>query len=580
MLTAIFAASLATFDYSCRAQRIEVALADLAKTTDLKLVVSSDLRDEVVIIDVHSAGSDQLLDKIAFVLRADWHTHEGVRVLERDSARRTRNDREDEQALKTLLTRGYDEAFDGARKPIPQQSIEQLALDLSLAGKLGEREDEARMEWYAIDPLIRAIPKLIDGLDWSVVRRSWGAQAVFASRPAVFEIALDRTAAQKAFAGIVQDVKAIKAVCDRREVKLAADWGTSQWERTAAFAAGDGARLYLRTALPFQSVGITVTDANGSEWLTQGTGSARGPKFPAAEEVGFEPRSVVDAPFFSDRTMRFADLVRDHRKLPDAELLAELVDPLEFDPHSYADTDFVRALNTQLKANVVVALSDLDRIVDYSRGRRDGSLVESLVPFLDLHQTKLEDGWLTARPKVLAGHEYAKLDRRVFAKMLSQLKTKGTLELVDFATAMSPAPSFTFWFITTYIRASAPKYPTNDDYDGAPLEFGSFLRALTEPERQRALTTGLSVKSLGPRATDAFRFHIWPVVEAQVTHDPDNPRPYHGWMHPLTLPPDDLTAQLRYQDVSGGAVRAVFFFSSSSFKKPGEIGFSFPTGER
>lgn len=417
MIAAILALSLDSVDYACRAQRIEVALAELSKATGLQLAVSSELRDEVVVIEVSDVTSEQLLDKIAFVLRADWHARDGVRTLERDAARRSKNEHDDEDTIKKMITSEFDAAFPAARKPIPEIALEQLTLDLSLLGRLGDREDEARMEWYELDPLVRAVPKLLDGLDWSVVRRSWGAQAVFASHPSVFESPVGMTSSAMAFKGIVQDTKAIKQACDRRGVKLSADWSTSQWERAAALAATNGSQLYLRTGLPYTSVGISLTDPTCTEWLNQGTGSKSGPSLPTVDEVGFDPRAVKDGPYFSERTKRFALLVRDPSKLPDSELSAEMLDPLAFDPHSYADTDFVRSLGNQLKANVVVALSDLDVIVLHRRGSQSGSLVESLEQFLDLHQTRLADGWLTARPKVLAGHEYAKLDRRSFAKI-------------------------------------------------------------------------------------------------------------------------------------------------------------------
>jgi hypothetical protein len=578
MLAAALSLSLATIDYSCRAQRVELVIGEIEKLAKFDLSVAQDLRDEVVIIDVRDVETDVLLEKIAFVLRADWREKDGVRTLERDGARRAKNDREDEAAIKQWIVGEYDAAFPDARKPVPREALEQLALDLSLVGSLGEREDEARMEWYVIDPLVRAVRPLLDAVDWSVVRRSWGAHAVFSSRPQAFESPLAQSAAQTAKQGIVKDFAAIRAVCEKRGVKTDSDWSTGQWRRAAEFSSSASSTLYLRTGLPYSSIGVTITD--GKEWLTQGTGSRSGSKVPSAEALGFDPATIKDGSFYSAESKSLAEFVRNFGKPPDAALVNRLRDPLAHDPLSFFETDFVLALSAQLRANVVVAPSELDPITDFTRGVPNGSIRESLAPFLRQHETKFNGSWLVARPKILAGQEYAKLDRRALARMVKRLQDDGTLAIADVAEAFPPAPSFSYRLLLAYIVGAAPGFPINDDYDGAPMEFGSLYRAMSESERRNAATRGMLAKSLTGKAQDTFRFHLWPVIEAQVMHNADDPRDYHGWMHAVTSPPDDLTVRVKYQDFGRqGILRVYFEFSSREWSRHGEAGFSFPTGD-
>jgi hypothetical protein len=359
---------------------------------------------------------------------------------------------------------------------------------------------------------------------------------------------------QTAKQSILKDYAAIRAVCERRGVKTDSDWSTGQWRRAAEFASSTSSTLYLRTGLPYSSIGVTITD--GKEWLTQGTGSRSGAGEPSAEALGFDPATIKDGPYYSAESRSLAEFVRNFGKQPDAALQHKLRDPLAHDPTSFFETDLVLALNKQLRANVVVAPSEVDPITDIVRGAPDGSVRQSLAPFFKQHDAQLKDGWFVARPKILAGQEYTKLDRRALARMVAKLQEDGTLLLTDAAVAFPPAPSSSYRLLLAYIVAAAPSFSINDDYDGAPMEFGSLFRAMTESERRNAETRGLLVKSLSEKARDAFRFHLWPVIEAQVTHDPDNPREYHGWMHAVTSPPDDLTVRVKYQSI-GTEIRAL-----------------------
>lgn len=582
MLTAILTASLATVDYSCRAQRMELVVPELERVTSLDLAVSQELRDEVVVIDVRNVETEALLEKIAFVLRADWHERNGVPTLERDAARRTKNEKEDEATLKKQLIEDFYAAFPLATQPIPQQALDQFAADLALINKIDPtRMDEARNEWYGFDPLVRSVPMFLEVIDWSVVRRSFGAQAVFASHPIGFESLLPKPTASAIFASMARDVAAIEAVCKKRGVAVGADWATAEWEKVAKIASTDQPRVFFRTALPYSSVGITVEDASGTLLASQGTGSRGGtPKYDP-KALGFDPLQIKDGPYFSDRSKRFAAYVRSFRtEQPDATIRFELADVLTHDPRSYADTDFVKSLGSQLRSNTVAAFSDLERTVDYLRGKLDGSIVETLSNFLGLHQAQLTDGWLTARPKTLVAHEFSRLDRRAFAGVLASLKANDSYRIQDYVLAVSPMPSFFFYLCDPYMRAASARLTIDEEWDGQPLNMGEFYRALTPAERDRVERQTVPVRQLSARAMDVFRFSSWPIAENQVTHDPDNPRPYQGWSRAMSSPPADLVVQLKLEAVPGDATRAVFYFTSGTFPKRGEVGFSHPTGTK
>src|SRR5690349_8739060 len=128
MLAALILFASNTIDYSTVAKRTELIVEDLAKVTGRRLACSSQLRDEVVFIQVHSVEQDELLQKIAFVLRADWHLKDDVLTLERDNAWIAANEREDEQTIKKVMTRQFDLSFPGARAPVPKEALDQLAL--------------------------------------------------------------------------------------------------------------------------------------------------------------------------------------------------------------------------------------------------------------------------------------------------------------------------------------------------------------------------------------------------------------------------------------------------------------------
>lgn len=436
-------ASAQSVDFVSKGEPLKYALERLSETTGQKLTVHSDLSSEIVVIDVTDRETNELLDKIAEVVHAEWkRTTTGGLRLERSKKTQRELERQslDAHAKKIkeyldscdeVLNQPFDTAF---ATNLQKRLVNLMSRDVESPSDFANREQ--LMAEYEKGPAARLTIRLLKTIDPKhLVGLQSGERRVFNLTPSRLQYGFGK-GAKEAFDKFVQEQNIWAAVStgQRQRSMMSAspmshqkpvahppvEWSLEIVDTNSTSPVGanlfgldeNGSKNFLyqvtitspevEAFVPYRS-----TEFETPDWLTglprelfEGTSALFGGK---PVELSDEAREFVSKPTAGDPGARLAHAVLSKR-FESSDLVALL-----------PDGDSYRMV-------YMVALVDDHKSFD--------SLLDRGINWT----VTTKDGWAIIEPKDVFNAWNRRTPREVFEKFLTNYIKKGRATFEDYST--------------------------------------------------------------------------------------------------------------------------------------------------
>jgi hypothetical protein len=417
------------------AMRVPVLLEKLSKQTGQQLSASSEFANEVVIVHVKDVPLEKLLENIAQATSGTWRQSGEEQILIASTSAR----RAERQAFEAEIRKRSEAMLKESRELYQKLSTEPLAVppppmpgqEEDFWGMMEPETAEDRAAEIARAKVLYQLPLN------AVVQAAMGARIVLSTRPNPLQVPMSPEL-QLSVAEYLAEASQLrqKELRDETElegIEMDEEWRQLLLRRMAAMEhvglrnpeKADRALIVLSGEPGVPSldnparvrVQVRFYDADGALLGAESLGFLGAPSqfeileelrelFESTEPDAPEEETKPDAPEpekieFSERTLERTRALRMWSSemgapQPSKEVMAQLMDPVEFDPHSYVNSDALAGLAKSKSKNLVAGLPDTFALVGAESIRIDA--VESVIE-RHLEPVGEESAWLVYKPK-------------------------------------------------------------------------------------------------------------------------------------------------------------------------------------
>lgn len=499
-------------------------LPELGKVLGENLMTTPAVADEVIVLRLKEVSGREALDRVAKALNATWSREEaGLRLVRtptqvRDEER-TRLAQRTEQARAMLAAQAQQVAKMAPwSEPTARRLAEQLEEARQMAGSF-DRNQFTRVQTLdnqtPVKRLAMRVAALLDPVELAKIEI--GQRVVFSSRP---------TRVQRPLPAAVS--AAIPKFVEEQALWARAADGVVNPQRNGYFSEGAiftrpadrvGKLLVAVNRNEFSSGSIQVRvilgDVDGDSTLARATTTLQaGPGTQAVfNQVVQNPEGTPYAFTFSPDTQAMIDAFRpvvgaagqtELKPLP-APVLAQLLQPEQRDPLSFATSEILLQAVEQENRNLVAVMPDFAYGIGLvmSAGKITPSSLRIIARELGL---TIEDapGWMSIQPSDPISARRSRIDRRALGTFVRSVHQKGRSTLEDraaFALGLPRDQQATWLAMTTVALVQARR----DGMDGFDRDMLRFYGSLTPAQKGTLASNGkVSLQSLTPVQVEAL----------------------------------------------------------------------------
>ncbi|MEW5882993.1 MAG: hypothetical protein AB1725_02065 [Armatimonadota bacterium] len=496
---------------------VDAYLERLSEGREQPLKTQPPMSGEVILVAAHGAGEEELMQRLAHVLHAEWKDGTLVRDSETANALHAKDRQERLQAVRTFITQ---------RVPIPTTAdLEQYSN--SLRTSLQRADELSRNGYGSVSPpgANFRVPT------WASVQtpaqvllnatiRALGEET-FADLPYYRTVMYsDRpTQVQRAIPN-ADELKRLLARLSALALEVLAEqtYSDSPIEpqvrdlrsHSQSLTDGNVSRLQLFLTRRQDDVMCLFVVYDGGGRFA-GTASVRMPtRLPSDLHLpeGLRLNRSVRLSGLSHEVLAFLAPERMPPGVlpnPTAAATAAMFQPLKTDPLAFGVAEVLASVAEQMGVRLAACVQDsaLNLVVALER---DGSVDAAafLSALADEHEISLADGWLLVRPRNPLNSERQRVPRDVLQRLMDRARAEKGLSLRAFAeyhfqsnTAAyrSPVTTAYQWFTYAFCGRSYPRVTQfeNDDYALAVLMYIGSLRE----QEYALLTSGRAQFDLG-----------------------------------------------------------------------------------
>lgn len=513
-------------------QSVRAHLLTLSKDPQQPLRAAPQLADEILIIDAGESQNREVLEQLAFVLRATWNGNElrresqvndELQAWDRDKRIETI-----EEFLKEVAQLPDGNNLDAFVKAV-RMSLDS-AEELIRNGYSLVTPTNSRFQVRVLDsvqtPARVALAKILGALGAETLADLPPYETVvYSDRPTAVQRLIPQADSLK---GWLSQFAALagEAVRERTSGEVEINGIVTSTVRLANSVDNGGiSRIHLFLTRRADDIVcfLILYGSNGEELGAAGRAVLRIPTLRRANHiVPVAPEVIGDISL--SRTSQEFDLISglgrptipagiEHFR-PSVELLQRLLHPSESDPLGFGVTEVLLAIRK--KAGLKVLACVQDSVLDTFRDCVKNDVVnvrEFLAVLAEEHEIIVRDGWLLIRPRNPIESERSRIPRPTLEKMTQQANAAKHLSLRAWtkyhyesgvAAHRNPITRIYRWFVYCLWQRSYPVVDSFEDDDN-PLPVLMYLGSLSETEYE-TLTNGRANFDLGSLRIDQRRW--------------------------------------------------------------------------
>jgi hypothetical protein len=432
----------ATIDFESRAAPVATVVAALAKAQDVKLEVSPNVGNEIIVVHANGVTLQSVLDKIALVSSAEWQRDGEVTKLVASTVARSREASEERtQRLNRL------------RKSLADR-LKARTSSTSEGEDSDEEMDDVIQSYSPVDELLKGIDLT------AIAAMNAGDRIVYATNPTAMQRRLPSNTPAIVQTIVTQHNASIPEQTENNEelsqyLEKMPPSVRKMIERQQKPVGNPSKALFVVSAQAFTSMQMVsaelrLYDAEGNVILSQPTYlDFEMPTVPKPTKAGNSPVTSTPITYSEDSKALLAGFqgspTSGMKMNVSPELRAKLMQPDVYDPLSFTATDELLSVAAHKKKSLVANVSDA--MMDTPNMMVPGSKatveeVEASLAAGDESTITETEGWVVIRPTHPATSRTDRTDRVALANLVQAAKTKAlpTLDEICAFAVTSPSP--------------------------------------------------------------------------------------------------------------------------------------------